>query len=82
MEKDVVVPEEYKDDYAPVVIDFDDAVEVTKEFEDKLAKLYKDEGEEKYNEALDKGYRVDTLGMTITFDKDIAEFKDAKKRRY
>ena len=79
MEKDVVVPEEYKDDYAPVVIDFDDAVEVTKEFEDKLAKLYKDEGEEKYNEALDKGYRVDTLGMTITFDKDIAEFKDAKK---
>ncbi len=29
MEKDVVVPEEYKDDYAPVVIDFDDAVEVT-----------------------------------------------------
>lgn len=74
MEKTSIVPEEYKDDFAPVVISSTSKVKVTKAVDDVLEGMKDEERKEKINE----GYLVETQEMTITFDKDIAEFKDAK----
>lgn len=61
MEKQSIVPVEFKDEYAPVIINFTDKVVVTKAFENA-----------------ERGTEVDTKNMTITFDKDIAEFVPGK----
>ena len=86
MEKEVIVPSEFKDDYAPMVISSTAKVKITKAEETKLKSDFPagtDAEKEALKKALDKGRTVKTQEMTITFDKDIKEFveynsKDSK----
>jgi phosphopantetheinyl transferase (holo-ACP synthase) len=86
MEKEVIVPSEFKDDYAPMVISSTAKVKITKAEEAKLKSDFPagtDAEKEALKKALDKGRTVKTQEMTITFDKDIKEFveynsKDSK----
>lgn len=82
MEKDVRVPEEYKDDYAPVVISTNHNVSIKKDGADEATLVAMTKEDRK--KELDKGFPTTepTTAMTILFDKDIAQFaKDANGDR-
>lgn len=74
MEKEVIVPDEYKDDFAPVVISTNHNPVIGDTFE-KTLKGYSDE---KLKLELDKGFEADTKEITVIFDKDIAQIADKK----
>lgn len=78
MDKETIVPSEYKDDYAPVVIKSTDKVELTKTEDARIATLLDNKTEAEKKAILDKGQKVGTQEMTIVFDKDIEEFKNLK----
>lgn len=78
MEKETIVPVEYKDDYAPIVIESTEKVKITQKYEDELKPLDAKGREKELKNKLDDGFAVETQEMTIKFDKDIAEFKNLK----
>jgi len=80
MEKTPIVPVEYKDEHAPVVISSTKDVKVTKEYEAKIKELLDGKSDKEKRELLDEGQKVNTQAMTITFDKDIAEFVEYQRK--
>lgn len=75
MDKETIVPSEYKDDYAPVVISSTAKVEIT-EAEDLALPANATTLKNLLNKT--GGHTVETQEMTIVFDKDIEEFKTLK----
>lgn len=78
MAKETIVPVEYKDDYAPIIIDSTAKVKISEDAEKAVVKALEGKTDKEKNAWLNEGQEFETQEMTIKFDKDIAEFKNLK----